>query len=244
MSIIHREKFKVRVQEIDHNKRLQAPELVRLMQEASMQHTIILKASVWDLEAEQVSWVLVKKEMHFERFPDWGEEITVETYPSGLDRFLTFRDYKVWDAAGKLIATAATTWTLMHTGQRRIVRIPERFNALVTDIKDTLPRPFDKLHSPATSPIQTETFKIGYFHLDWNGHTNNVHFIRFMLESMPDEILFNRTLKRLKIQFKQEGLLHDQLEATVSEAGTNLYFHHIRRMSDGKEIAIATSEWV
>jgi medium-chain acyl-[acyl-carrier-protein] hydrolase len=244
LSIIYKERFKVRVQEIDHNKKLQAPELVRMMQEASMQHTIALKASVWDLEAEQVSWVLVKKELHFERFPEWGEEITVETYPSGLDRFLTYRDYKVRDAEGKPIATAATTWTLMHTAERRIVRIPERFNALVTDIPGTLPRPFDKLHIPDGPSIQSESFKIGYFHLDWNGHTNNVHFIRFMLESLPDDVLFGKRLRSIRIQFKQEALLHDQVESSVTHAGHNQYFHRISRASDGKDIAIAMSEWV
>jgi medium-chain acyl-[acyl-carrier-protein] hydrolase len=244
LSIIYTERFKVRVQEIDHNKKLQAPELVRLMQEASMQHTIALKASVWDLEAEQVSWVLVKKELHFERFPGWGEEITVVTYPSGLDRFLTYRDYKVLDTEGKTLATAATTWTLMHTAERRIVRIPERFNALVTDIPGTLPRAFDKLPIPDGPSIHSEYFKIGFFHLDWNGHTNNVHFIRFMLESMPDDILFGKVLRSFRIQYKQEALLHDQLESSVTPAGNDHYFHRVSRASDGKDIAIAMSVWV
>ena len=232
------------MQEIDHKKRLQAPELVRLMQEASMQHTIALKASVWDLEAEQVSWVLVKKELHFERFPEWGEEITVETYPSGLDRFLTFRDYIVKDSQSNIIATAATTWTLMHTAERRIVRIPERFSTLLTDIPDTLPRPFDKLITSESPVINTALFKIGYFHLDWNGHTNNVHFIRFLLESMPDELLFNHTLRSLKIQFKSEAMLHDQLEASVIHTENKEFFHRIKRISDGKDVAIAVSEWI
>ncbi|HMQ90547.1 MAG TPA: thioesterase [Flavilitoribacter sp.] len=88
-----REQYKVRTYEIDSRKEMNVPALVRLMQEAAMQNVIELKLPVWDLSPKGVSWIL-------NRVPVLGEDITVYTYPSGLERLFTFRDFCVTDSAG------------------------------------------------------------------------------------------------------------------------------------------------
>lgn len=88
MSYIHTEQFSIRTSEINHNKSLHAYALIQLMQEASMQHTIGMKVSVWDMEAIQGGWVLLKMEVQFYHYPVLGQKVTVKTYPSGLDGYL------------------------------------------------------------------------------------------------------------------------------------------------------------
>ncbi|MBK9256655.1 MAG: hypothetical protein IPM42_14300 [Saprospiraceae bacterium] len=244
MSYIYKDSFTIRVQEIDHRKCVQAPELIRLMQEASMKHTIELKVSVWDLESENISWVLIKKDIQFYRFPEWGESLTIKTYPSGLDRFFTFRDYLVYDASGILVATASSSWTLMDTINRKMVRIPQKYEELLVKSENLLPRPSGKAVVPDSLPISVENFKVGYFHLDWNGHTNNVHIIRFMLETTPDEIIFQKKLAGFNIQFKNECMLNEDLESVVYQSGPDTFFHSLRNKENGKEIASASSQWL
>ncbi|MBK9151215.1 MAG: hypothetical protein IPM26_09505 [Saprospiraceae bacterium] len=245
MRYIYTGKYTIRVQEIDHNKRVQIPELVRIMQDASMQHTLQLKASVWDLEAEKLSWVLVKKHFRFFRLPGWGTEIIVETYTSGMDKVLTFRDYIVRDAQGNLLAQASSAWLLMHTEQRKIMRIPERFIPIISDDTDALPRPFDKIIIPDHPPVISRDYRISYFHLDWNGHSNNVHILRFVLETMPDELLFHYRLCEMGIYFKQESVLHDELEVqSIRDENSPLqYFHKVVRKKDFMPVATAFTSW-
>lgn len=232
--------FKVRTSEIDAGKTLKITSFVQLMQECSMQNVIQLKLSVWDLEQDQLSWVLLKKDIVINRFPLVGEQIRIKTYPSGFHRIFAYRDFIVYDHEDNIIATASSTWGLMHTVKRRLIKIPSyEFYDHIPD--HSLDRPSFSLSDNIDSKYSSET-TIKWRQLDWNGHVNNVVLIEEMLDSLPVEFLNSRKLKQLQLQFKTESLLNDTLIAQ-SAIDHNHVQHIIRRKSDQAVIALAQSTW-
>jgi len=242
MSYIHTEQFSIRTSEINHNKSLHAYALIQLMQEASMQHTIGMKVSVWDMEAIQGGWVLLKMEVQFYHYPVLGQKVTVKTYPSGLDGYFTYRDYFMYDDNDTLCATATTMWTMMNTESRKMVKIPFSFQSLVYTSDTPLNRPTKKLY-PATTEVLSNHVKVNYFHLDWNGHVNNVQYFKMIMESLDPNILTTKEIRSLAIQYKSEALLGQELVISHQMDSDYIIRHTIREINTGKDLILGETQW-
>jgi medium-chain acyl-[acyl-carrier-protein] hydrolase len=232
--------YEVRAGEIDRSGKMTIPSLLQLMQETSLKHIIKLKASIWDLK--ESSWVLLAEQLKIFHLPQLGDKLSIKTYPAGVRRIYAYRDYWIYDQHGQVIATASTTWTLMNLASRKIVPIPESIVQL------PVPTEFKKLELSAmrvpfpSEEYHTTEFKIGYFHLDWNDHVNNIHYTRFMLESVP-ELLSSSTMSRMDIVFKGEAMLDEQLRVhSFYNKDTHQSHHKILDEKD-KEISSATFYW-
>lgn len=239
----HQAHYTVRTYDVDANKRMTAPALLRLMNEAAMQHVIQLKLSVWDLEAHQISWVLLRLDLYIQRLPLLGEEIEIVTYPSGFERMFTYRDYRVVDRTGYPVAQATSTWILMHTATRRPARLPdwvvERAEPLFA-APDFLPRPASKLKEWRSTENQLTT-TVGWHDLDFNWHLNNSHYLRLLLDALPQERLATEFPQRISLHYKAEANLGDLLVAESGSGSANSFQHRLLR---GEEVlAMAETAW-
>lgn len=244
----HRETFIVRAYEIDSRKQATIPALVRLMHEAAMQNVIDLNLSVWDLEPQQISWVLMRKELHFRRLPVLGERIEVLTYPAGFEKMFTYRDYRVFDEAGEQIAWSSSTWLLMNTENRRMTRIPPT----ILDLQKKMPEPGNCLPRPSSHklpvmehPGKEQQYRVQWFDLDFNNHLNNTLYLKWMLEALPDSVLQKGQIRKLTIQYRAESYWKDRICTQTESLDENRFLHClIREEEDGpKELASALSEW-
>ncbi len=236
--------FTIRTYEVDQNKRATIPAIIQLMHEAAMQNVIQLKLSVWDLEEQHLSWVLMRKNTVFHRLPDLGETIYIETYPAGFERLITYRDYKVFDAKNKLIAQTSSAWLLMDTQQRKMVRIPEYlYDFELPKLEDCLPRPVFRVPKFKESHF-TNHYKVNWFDLDFNGHLSNVNYVKWLVETMEEEGLVKGTLTKLSIAYKQECVWKEQVIAETQKIDKTSFLHRLKRAADGKELALAHSTWM
>jgi len=233
-------KYQIRSNEIDPFKSIKFPSFIQLMQEASLQNAMQLKASVWDLEDQKLSWVLVKKHIEINAYPQLGDHIKIQTHPVGVERIFAYRDFHVFDQNENEIATASSIWVLMNTETRKIVRVPE-MTFTKYQHKNPLPKP-PKNIQPIGRIDFSNTYKINWFNLDWNGHVNNVFMVHIMAESVSDEYLRQNKIQHFTIHYKNESLLHDVLivETQINEMET---IHKIVRESDQAIIAIASAKW-
>ncbi len=239
------DQFVIRTYEIDNRKLATLPALTRLLHEAAMQNVLALKLSVWDLEPQGISWVLMRQQLAIERYPKLGETIRVQTYPAGFEKFFTYRDYRVWDEQGREIASSSSTWLLMDTAARRMVRIPDfikKFRQEMPESADCLPRPDGKLPR-FEAPDRQATFRVGWHDLDFNMHLNNTYYITWMLEALPDSLLQNGFIRQMDIQFKSEALKDQIIHSEVDIREENQYLHRLIREDDRKELAIAQTIW-
>lgn len=237
--------YTVQTYDIDRDREMTLVALIRQMQEAAMQNVIRLKVSVWDMEEHHFSWVLLRKNLQVERMPKIGEELRFVTYPSGFEKVFTYRDFKVFDATGGLIATSSTTWLLLDVQTRRMVRIPDfvlKFSSEMPVQESCLPRPATKLPSIERIDFQT-TFQVRWHDLDFNGHLNNVLYVQWMVETLPNSLLESSTLQDLKIHYKIEGQWKDQIRSEVEQVSEREFLHRLIRISDEKELAMAITTW-
>ena len=237
---LQKKEFEIRAGEVDRRGVVTIPALMQLMQETSLKHVIKLKASIWDMK--DASWVLLSKEINIIKLPNLGDKITIRTYPAGVKRIYAYRDFWIYDEDGKVIVTASTTWTLLNLGTRKLQPIPET-------VKDLpIPDGFEPLQNPPMKLKLKEELKmldhqkIGYYHLDWNNHVNNVHYLKFMLESIADH-LPKYEVQTINIVFKGEALYKDRVEVHGQFDQSSNESHHKISSSAGKEITSALINW-
>lgn len=242
----YQEQYTVRTYEIDHQKRMNIPALVRLMQEAAMQNVIELGISVWDLEPHQISWVLMRLQLRLNRTPRMGEQFQVFTCPAGFERLFTFRDFIAYDERGETIAESASQWILMDTDTRRLSQIPdwikERFGDQMPDTDHCLPRPSGKLPPFERVDLQCD-FRVRWHDLDFNHHLNNTLYILYMLEGLPTDWLENHELTWLDIQYRAEARFDEQLLVETQQLSDHRFLHRLRQPDNDKDLANMLTEW-
>jgi acyl-ACP thioesterase len=217
--------------------------LVKVMQEAAMQNVIQIKVSAWDMELHNISWVLMRKHLKVNRLPSVHEPLKVVTYPAGFEKLYTYRDYLVYGPDEELLATSSSTWLLMNTLERKVVRIP----AFVLDYEKhmpspemCLPRPLMKL-PPFEAADASLPFRVNWHDLDFNGHLNNLYYLQWMLETLPDRLLEEGTLKEFDIAYKMEAHWKEEVRSELQVIDDQHFAHRLVRISDGKELAVGRS---
>jgi medium-chain acyl-[acyl-carrier-protein] hydrolase len=232
----HQETYTVRTYEIDHQKRMNIPALGRLMQEAAMQQVLQLQLSVWDLESEQVAWVLMRLQLEIKRLPILEEKITIKTTPTGLERIFTYRGFWVYDAKDQLIAQATTQWVLMDTVRRKLRTIPDWIKERFAEILPPHPtaRPKQKLPEFKQADYQSE-FRVRWHDLDFNLHLNNTYYILYLLEGLPADFLTKNILTQLNIQYKEEVRQEETFQILVQQLAPRRFLH---RMVQGTELRV------
>ncbi len=240
--IRHTEEFKVRAHDVDAQQRLTIVGLLKLMQEASMTNAAQLNISVAELNQNNQAWVLLRKQVNINRYPEIEERLTVKTYPSGFDKLFAYRDYKVYDSKGQVVATASSTWTLLDKVQRKMSRIPESLYDLKPPAEETIldlpPKRLPKMEDICCK----DEYRVRYFDLDWNYHMNNIHYVRLFLEQLPMEYLSQHVMTQVNYQIRAEAKIDELLTIEMSPIKDDEYTHRILT-EDRKIVAIGHSLW-
>lgn len=236
--------FTVRAYEIDVHRRATLPTLINYMQEAAWHNATARGGSVYLLHEHGVSWVLHRLRLEMFRYPMHLETITVETWPSGRERFFVYRDYRIFDAAGVLIGQATSTWIVFDLEARKLVAVPEFLHGLVDTAvradRSPLPRAGSKIRFPKTHEYE-QVIQVRHHDLDINRHVNQAYYCQWAIESLPEQVLAEKTLREIDIVFKAESTQGDHLLAQADSPETNIFVHQIIR--NDTQLIFARTTW-
>jgi len=239
--IVEFEKFKVRVSEVNSKKELTVPSMINLMQEAAWNNAGRLGFSVYDLHGMGITWILHRMQLKINDMAFHGDNITVETWPSGMDKYYVFRDFKVHGQNG-LLATAASNWLVFDIKERKLISVPGYLSENVpTANNDHLPRVTGKLQK-INNVDSSVDIKVGWHQLDPNQHTNNLYYFIWILESLP-EFTFHMNLRSVDIIFKSESQHGDLLECQVQQVEDCRFLHSILNKKQGQQVIQAETIW-
>lgn len=222
-SLVYTHRYKVNAHDVNADKYLTVPSLLRSMQECSLQHARALKTSVWDMEEDHISWVLIRKEMKIIEPLQLDDMYTVITYPSGFDKFFAFRDYLVFNEKKKLVATASSTWTLINTDTRKLSKIPSKILEIGTPKDLEFLSHADKIIDTPEDWEFVDTRKVRPYDLDWNSHINNIVLVRYLLEPYKTILIEDQQIKKLLLHFKNEIEINREVEVLVAKKDASLY---------------------
>lgn len=239
----YQETFKVRSNETDANQNITVPALSSYLQEAAWSHAVQLKVSFHDLMAKGLTWVMFRLALHLQRLPKYGESVTIETWPSGVNNKHAFRDYRIL-VNDQVIGTAKSSWVVFNFQQRTVVPIPDFIKAIEIDSdRKTVEYQDEKIMLGDTFELQKD-IEVGWYDIDVNRHVNNLSYIRWLIDTLPVDLLKKYRLKEFDIVFRAESSLGDHLQLKANQVNPDEAIFEHRIVKKEKELIIAKTEWV
>lgn len=214
------------------------------MQESANRNALDYGIGMAHLLQHGIGWMLMRFRLTMHHYPRYGDTVRVVTYPTKVEKYFIYRDFRVLGTGDQLLAEAASTWVTFHIERRTMVPLPQFIRVLdPPEVIDPLPPlPLKPDFSwPEIHPLTTER-GIGWHDLDTNQHTNNVSYVQAVIESMPEAILRERQLTELDLFFKAESHLYDRL-LVQTWLTDEVAFHRLVHADGEREIMLARSVW-
>lgn len=238
------ESFKVRSNEVYVDGKASMPAICNYLQEIAGDSAKQLGFSIEQLLSKNVTWVLTRIKVEMDLYPIWREHIEVETWPSGYDKMVATRDFRIWNAKKQVIGKASSIWMLIDLSSRRPVMVEPFLSEFARENEDrALIIKREERLKELDQVANTKFFNVRYGDLDLNNHVNNVHFVEWVLESVQSEFRDNSILKSIDIQFKAECFYGDRIKSESESINKNQVNHKLIRESDQKEVARACTVW-
>jgi len=241
------EKFTVRTYETRPDGLASLPTICNYFQETASNHARELNWAFDDLNRRDKIWALNRLTVHILEYPTWQEQVIVETCPSHGDNLRAYRDFKLMNEQGDTLAKAVSQWIILNIETRRPVPIPrEILDLSESNIAHVIPIPDHKIPLLDSKNVEDATNITAHFNdLDLNGHVNNVTYISWLLQSLPNDLLSQNIPTNLDIQFRGECNAGNRLKVTYKssdytpEHNCVVYDHSITLQST--EDAVATA---
>ena len=166
-------------------------------------------------------WVYSKNRIELTRRPAWREPFTVRTR-LGLRRAAkACADTTAFDENGGLLIASRVEMCLLDGNTGSIKRLDEIGMPAASGPDASMPvLAFDRFPKQPAQLI--EQVKVRTSNLDMSNHTNNIEYLRFILNTLTPEALDSREMRGLELHYGAQSYVGQTLDirSTPTEDGT------------------------
>ena len=209
---IYSETFNIEYHLIAADLTARFPGLMFCVQEASIRHTESTDYKMQWYTDNMRGWILTNWHIEVSRMPKWNEVITVRTWPSRFKGIVADRSFEVLDAEGNRLVSAVAAWVYMDLAQRRPVKPPQD---LVDGYGEVLPPIHETVFAigghEGYNLVSTREMTVTRRDTDTNEHANNVRYIEWAFDDIPEAIYASGCPATVKVAYKRECKAGDKL---------------------------------
>ena len=153
------------------------------------------------LKDESLAWIILNWDIDVNRFPRYREKITVCTIARSIDRFIAFREFKLYDVNDKLLARGKSKWILLNLEKRRPAVARDYMYNLYGVTEKEAPFTVKKPEEFKDKDDEQVLFRVRKRDVDGYEHVNNTVYAYWINESVPNEVTDQMMLKNLRIYY-------------------------------------------
>lgn len=156
-------------------------------------------------------WVFTKNRIKFLKTLNWGEKFTVESFITSYSLVKLCIETAIKNENGEIAVYSKCELCALdaETGKIRktsTVGITETFEAHSSPVEVVFGR-FDGENSALA-----DTVKVRSTNVDFSLHTNNVEYVRFLLNAYSVEELLKKPVKEMEIDYINQSYENDELQ--------------------------------
>lgn len=242
----YRKAFQVPYYDSDKYGKATALSILSYLGETSGAHTDSIGFGFKELKELNYAWMLNRWKVSIDRYPKVNENIIIETWASGIDRFYATREFVIYDEEDKELGKASTLWIFIDMNRKIPIRIPQEFIKLSNPIEE---RVFNDFYNFKKELIIDKylDFHVRRSDIDYNNHVNNTKYLSWMLEAVPQYIYENYMLHEFEILYKKETTYGNMILSGVKESEkiqeSKVYFHDIIDKDNKENHALGYTRW-
>ncbi len=237
------EPYRIHSYDVDIKGQATLPILFQFMQETAWKHAEHLKLGFDVMFAQNLIWILARQLIRIDRFPKLGDDIVINTWPTGNDRLFCYRDFKILTEQREEIGRATTVWFVVDINTRKPQRTSSYFHLDIGECEQVLPGQRKNRLATLEQSQSKQSFEVKYKDLDFHEHVNNVRYIEWVLDTFPLDFQKRHNLRELEIHYLNEALYQDALTVHSGNIENSNYLHNIVREADQKELCKAKTLW-
>lgn len=202
---IYSEKIKLKYDDISKSNSLNIKSLIKYFGDIAGAHSSICGYGLNDIPNTHITWLLLDWKVKMFSHPPYGEELTINTWPRVIQKFYSYRDFEVFDRKNNLVAIASSKWIMINTETKRIEKITDTVvNAYGVEQKSVFEEPLDEKPKIPNNLELDFTYSIQRRDIDINDHVNNLHYIDYALETLPEDVYNTNEFNNIEIHYKKE----------------------------------------
>lgn len=217
--------LRVRYEDVDKNNHLTARGFLKYLLEAATRHSNMAGYGLDNVPETHIAWVVLNWKLQIYKYPKTEDTLHIRTWVRFDKNIYSIRDYEVLDSVGNRIAIGSSKWVPIDTETRKIVKISDE---IVDDYGPVdfkiFDNDFSKLSEPKEEYSNSYVYTIMRRDLDTNKHVNNLNYIDFALEALPNDVYENTLFQEVEIMYKKQCLYGDKIKCLYlkSENGEHI----------------------
>jgi medium-chain acyl-[acyl-carrier-protein] hydrolase len=237
--------FELRYYEIDKNGFASPTTVLTLLEETAADHCFSINVSLYDLQKQDIGWVLVSGFMQMDRYPAYKEKITIRTWLSKYSTVKGNRENIIFDEKDNIIGRAKSLWVFFDIKRRRPVQIFDNIKEKWSfcDEECINQNITDKIEAIESAAYKQE-FIVKRSDTDMYNHVNNIRYLKWVIDSIPKEIVDNYFLYSIDGRFIGEAQDGDAIISLTDKGiNNNSLIHTIKNQVNNKVCATAKTFW-
>lgn len=238
MKYEYNENHEIKYSETDSNLKLSLVSSMNLAQDMMTKYFGKIKSdNVTNKTKFNAIWVVTKTKVHFEKIPEWNEKI--ESISHNIDskkvRILLETEFKMKENPAFVVIHECCPIDVTTRKIRRLDSISYPENLEIADA--TYSTTFAKLSSNFTGEDFVKKITVQPTDIDYNNHTNNVSYVRFIMNCFKTDFWDNKHIEEFEINYINESREGEELSIYIKEISKNIIDILIKK--DDKEIVKA-----
>lgn len=194
----------VKYLDVDKNKKLGNRAIVNYLQDTAVYHADSLGDGVNSVDKTHTVWLLLNWKIKIFDRPKCEDKIKINTWARKMEKCYSLRDFEIFSGNNK-VAIATSRWVLVNAETGKIERVSEELKEKYNLIDQCVfeDKMVEKLKEPENMQLMYED-TIGRTRIDTNNHLNNLYYLDYAIESLPEEVYENSTFNNIEIMYKKE----------------------------------------
>lgn len=194
----------VKYLDVDKNKKLGNRAIVNYLQDTAVYHADSLGDGVNSVDKTHTVWLLLNWKIRVFDRPKCEDKIKINTWARKMEKCYSLRDFEIFSGNNK-VAIATSRWVLVNAKTGKIERVSEELKEKYNLIDQCVfeDKMVEKLKEPENMQLMYED-TIGRTRIDTNNHLNNLYYLDYAIESLPEDVYENSTFNNIEIMYKKE----------------------------------------
>jgi len=243
---LHIEDYTIRSYETDMFGAASMQTICNYFQNLGYNHALRIRDREQIQDDGRTAFVLTRLHVKMERMPLWRETVRIRSWLSPFVSQYAIRDFQVYGADGALIGTGTNSAVFFDLARRKVTEAPDAFKKLhLPDRPRALDDPFERMARPSSVTYE-RTFTADMSDIDFYHHVNNVVYITWALDTVPEAIWRTHSCLEMEVNFRSEvglgGTMISQAEEIADRDGITC-IHRLFRPGDTRDAALLRTFW-